>query len=115
MQWKITTAFCYHHHESRHHGRAINAQPRALMLYADQARSGGLRQQLSCRTNVEAAHRAAPCPQFHGAESSFTGRPLSWNSLERARNSAIKKNPIHCQKNFEFVGEFEALSEMPSL
>src|SRR5262249_35182493 len=85
------------------------------MLYADQARSGGLRQQLSCRTNVEAAHRAAPCPQFHGAESSFTGRPLSWNSLERARNSAIKKNPIHCQKNFEFVGEFEASSKMPSL
>src|SRR5262249_139277 len=85
------------------------------MLYADQARSGGLRQQLSCRTNVEAAHRAAPCPQFHGAESSFTGRPLSWNSLARARNSAIKKNQIHIQKNFEFVGNVEASNEIPAL
>jgi hypothetical protein len=42
----------------------------------------------------------------------------SWNSLERAGNSAIEnvqKNPIHWQKNFEFVGEFEASSEMRSL
>jgi len=34
------------------------------------------------------------------------------------RNSAIenvKKNPILWQKNFEFVGEFEASSEMRSL
>jgi hypothetical protein len=42
----------------------------------------------------------------------------SWNSLERAGNSAIEnvqKNPIHWQKNFEFVGEFEASSETRSL
>jgi hypothetical protein len=27
----------------------------------------------------------------------------------------VKKNPIHWQKNFKFVGEFEASSEMRSL
>jgi len=39
MQWKITTAFYYHHHESRHPGRTINAQPLTLMLYADRSQS----------------------------------------------------------------------------